>query len=103
MGYIIINFQSKSKFLKSQNQSAKVIIKDGCSLLTYADLKQTKATFEAMRKDGKKCDMRNGMIVEYYEGKKAGEIKDMFEKDILKLKEKYKQLMDINYSINFIN
>jgi len=90
-----------SKHIKGHGQRAKVVIKDGYSLLTYEDPKQTKGTYEAMVKDGKKCDMKEGMIVEYYEGKTAHEIKEMVEKDISNLTNKYSKFMDVNHSVNF--
>jgi len=103
MSHIIIYFQMMSKHVKGQGQRAKVVIKDGYSLLTYEDKKQTKTTYEAMKKDGKKCDMKEGMIVEYYEGKTCHEIKDLVQQDIKNLVDKYKKFMDVTHSVNFIN
>ena len=91
-----------SKHIKGQGHRAKVVIKEGYSLLTYDDPKQTKATYEAMVKDGKRCDMKEGMIVEYYEGKTAHQIKEAVEKDIAKLRDKYSKFMDVTHSVNFI-
>ena len=102
MSYIIIYFQMVSKHIKGQGQQAKVVIKDGYSLLTYTDEKQTKATYEAMKKDGKKCDMKEGMIVEYYPDKTCHQIKDLVEIDIANLKNKYSKFMDVTHSVNFV-
>ena len=91
-----------SKHVKGQGRRAKVVIKDGYSLLTYTDEKQTKATYQAMVKGGKKCDLQDGMIVEYYEGKTAHEIKSMVELDIANLQNKYLKFMDVTHSVTFI-
>lgn len=77
----------------------KAIVKDGVSLTTYNDPRQTKSTFLALQKAGKKCEMKEDVIVEYYDGLKAAEISKIIEKNIKDLSEKMQRYMKINYNI----
>ena len=96
----------QSKHVKTMKQVSKTICKDGCSLVAFSDPKQSDRTFNAMKKDGKECDMKedeegNKIIVQYWEGKTAHEIADIYEEEAKTLMEKYKKLMDVTYSRDY--
>jgi len=96
----------QSKHIKSMKQISKTICKEGVSLLAFSDPKQSDATFKAMKKDGKECDIQedeegNKIIVQHWEGKTAHQIADIYEAKAKQMMEKYKKLMDITYSRDY--
>ena len=96
----------QSKHIKKMKQVSKTICKDGVSLLAFSDPKQAEATFKAMKKDGKECDMQedgegNKILVQYWEGKTAHQVADIFEAEAKGMMEKYKKIMNVSYSRDY--
>lgn len=97
MAYILIKVMMRNK-IGGKIVVGKSIIKDGVSLTTYDDPRITQRSFKAMKKKGKDCSMDDGVLIEYYPGLEKGEIAKKIETDLKNLGEKFKRIMDIDYT-----
>jgi len=101
MSYALIKVRMKSK-LGGQITNGKVIIKDGVALTTYDNSKITENSFKVMKKQGKECELKNGILVERYDGMKRKEILNKIEKDLQQLQAKFRKIMDLNYTTGVV-
>lgn len=55
-----------------------------------------------LQKKGRKCDMKDNVLIEYYPGKTYLEVAETVEQSIEIQKEKFKGVMNINYTVETI-
>ena len=97
MSYVLIKIRMKSK-LGGKMINGKAIIKDRVALTTYDDPKINENSFKLMKKQGKECELKNGILVERYNDMKKEETLIKIEKDLQQLQAKFRKIMDINYT-----
>jgi len=97
-GYILIRMKSRAK-IGNKELNGKVICKDGVCLTTFDDPKQTKKTYEAMKKEGKEVALEGNILVEMIKGAKKEEIAEKIIKEMQVLSKNLSPLMEITYQV----
>lgn len=71
------------KLKKGKTESVmKAVIQDGMSATSFSDSNQSRMTYESMKRNGEKCDFKDGCIIQFFPEKKEQEIMDMAEEQV---------------------
>lgn len=102
MSHIVIHMQMKNKIGNQTFARGKSVIKDGVILTTYNNPQITQTHIKGLEKDKKEFSVKDGIIVEIIEGKKAHQIADKIEEDLKQISEKFRKIMEIKISREYV-
>lgn len=102
MSHIVIYMQMKNKIGNQIFAKGKMIVKNGITLTTYNNSQITQMHIKGLEKDKKEFKLKDNVIAEKHQGKKAHQIADKIEKDLKQLSEQFKKVMDVNISREYV-
>jgi|GEM_PF-4752185 len=72
---------------------------DGYAIVNYSHEKTAKESYKNMKKNRQKCNLKGNEITEYFRGKKAKQILDMYIRDVEKAMKQNGKVMNVQYEL----